>query len=120
MFLTHLSCSACNTEHSSRELQTVCRLCNKPLYAIYDLEAAGKTFTKESLRGRGKSLWRYREVLPVRAAVNIISLGEGGTPLLDTPRLAARAGVKQLWIKDEAQNPTVSFKARGMAVAVSM
>src|SRR5687767_4716871 len=120
MFLTHLSCSACKTEHSAKELQTVCSKCGKPLYAMYDLPAAGRTMTKESLRARTKSMWRYREVMPVREDRNIITLGEGGTPLLLAPRLAARAGVKTLWIKDEAQNPTVSFKARGMAAAVSM
>lgn len=120
MYLTHLSCSACGTEHSARELQTVCHRCGKPLYAKYDLAAAGRTLTKASLRDRPKTLWRYREVLPVRDDAYIVSLGEGGTPLLAAPRLGAKAGVPQLWIKDEAQNPTVSFKARGMAVAVSM
>jgi threonine synthase len=76
--------------------------------------------TKESLSGRRADLWRYREVLPVERDENIVSLGEGWTPLLSAPKLAARVGLKQLFIKDESQNPTQSFKARGMAAAVSM
>jgi threonine synthase len=76
--------------------------------------------TKESLSGRRADLWRYREVLPVERDENIVSLGEGWTPLLSTPKLAARVGLRELFIKDESQNPTQSFKARGMAAAVSM
>jgi len=72
------------------------------------------------LEGRTKSLWRYREVLPLPPGVEPVSLGEGGTPLLRAGRFGKDAGVPQLWVKDEAQNPTQSFKARGMAVAVSM
>src|SRR3954451_13587896 len=76
--------------------------------------------TKEALRIREKSLWRYREVLPVRDEADIVTLGEGFTPLLPAPRLGAKHGLKKLFIKDEAQNPTGSFKARGMTTAVSM
>ena len=77
--------------------------------------------TKEALsRTRPKSLWRYREVLPVRNESDIVTLGEGWTPLLPAPRLAARHGLRALFIKEEGQNPTGSFKARGMATAVSM
>jgi threonine synthase len=76
--------------------------------------------TKESLRSRDASLWRYREVLPVEDQENIVTLGEGWTPLLRVPRLASRLGIRDLRIKDESQNPTQSFKARGMTAAVSM
>src|SRR5262249_45342599 len=76
--------------------------------------------TKESLASRRADLWRYREVLPVDDAANIVSLGEGWTPLLHASRLGASVGIRELYIKDESQNPTQSFKARGMATAVSM
>jgi threonine synthase len=100
--------------------QNVSPCCSKPLFARYDLAAAGRTLTKEALRSRGKSLWRYRELLPVRHDDDIVTLGEGFTPLLSAPRLAAKHGLRSLAIKDEAQNPTGSFKARGMTTAVSM
>src|SRR5205814_9301691 len=76
--------------------------------------------TKESLPGRGPDLWRYREVLPVESDENVVTLGEGYTPLVHASRLGAQLELKELYIKDEGQNPTQSFKARGMAAAVSM
>ena len=120
MHLTHLACTACHKEHDAAVPQNVCITCGKPLFAHYDLVAAAKTLTKESLRTREKSLWRYREVLPVKNAADIVTLGEGWTPLLPAPRLGAKHGLSRLFIKDEAQNPTASFKARGMTTAVSM
>jgi threonine synthase len=90
------------------------------LLVRYDLERAAMTLKKESLASRRADLWRYREVLPVENDNNIISLGEGWTPLLRVPRLERRVGIQELYIKDESQNPTQSFKARGMATAVSM
>jgi threonine synthase len=86
----------------------------------YDLERAGATLTRESVAGRVASLWRYREVLPVDDEQNILTLGEGMTPLLKAERLGAQLGMTNLFIKDESLNPTASFKARGMAVAISM
>jgi threonine synthase len=91
----------------------------KPLFARYDLEAARAAFRPEDLVGRRADLWRYAEVLPVRDPACMVGLGEGWTPLLSTPRLAAALGLDRCWVKDEGQNPTASFKARGMAVAVS-
>jgi threonine synthase len=120
MYFTHLACTACGKEHDATVPQNLCTTCGKPLFAHYDLVAAGRTMTKDALRGRAKSLWRYREVLPVRRDADIVSLGEGFTPLLPAPRLGAKHDIRQLWIKDEAQNPTGSFKARGMTTAVSM
>jgi len=120
MNLTHLECAACGLEHEARRLLNLCRECEKPLLVRYDLERAKRTLTKESLGGRGADLWRYREVLPVERDANIVSLGEGWTPLLHATRLGERLGLSKLYIKDESQNPTQSFKARGMAVAVSM
>ena len=120
MHLTHLACTLCGQAHDATLPQNVSACCAKPLFAHYDLAAAARTFTKDSLRTRAKSLWRYREVLPVRTDTDIVTLGEGFTPLLPAPRLAAKHALRSLWIKDEAQNPTASFKARGMTTAVSM
>jgi threonine synthase len=120
MFLTHLHCTACGKRHEWRQLQNLCTACQKPLFADYDLASAGRTLTREALATREKSLWRYREVLPLPREVEPVSLGEGGTPLLRTERFGKDLGLTNLWIKDEGQNPTQSFKARGMAVAVSM
>lgn len=121
MNLTHLECTACGLKHEARRLQSVCTACGKPLYARYDLERAASTLTRESLRTRRADLWRYREVLPVEDDGNIVTLGEGWTPLLEAKRLASRVGFDgSLFIKDESRNPTQSFKARGMATAVSM
>jgi threonine synthase len=117
MFLKHLECSACRLEHEWTRLQNLCRSCNKPLFAIVDLAAASRTLTRETLLTRENSLWRYREVLPLPADVEPVSLGEGGTPLLQARKFADDV---ELWIKDESLNPTQSFKARGMSMAVSM
>jgi threonine synthase len=95
-------------------------VCGKPLLVRYDLERAARSLTRESLEGRRADLWRYREVLPVGHEENIVSLGEGWTPLLPAARLGESLGLRRLFIKDESQNPTQSFKARGMAAAVSM
>lgn len=101
-------------------MQNLCTACQKPLFPIYDLAAVGRALKRDSLIKREKSLWRYREVLPLPANVEPISLGEGGTPLLRTATFGRASGITDLWVKDEAQNPTQSFKARGMTVAVSM
>src|SRR6266446_5959650 len=117
MFLKHLECSACGLHHDWSLLQNLCRSCHKPLFAAHDLAAASGTLKRESLTTREKSLWRYREVLPVPGNVEPVSLGEGGTPLLRAQKFSTDI---DLWIKDESLNPTQSFKARGMSVAVSM
>ncbi len=120
MNITHLECAACGLEHEARRLHNLCRECGKPLLVRYDLERAGRSLTKESLSGRRADMWRYREVLPVESDENIVTLGEGWTPLLRTARLGQILGLGNLYIKDESQNPTQSFKARGMTAAVSM
>jgi threonine synthase len=120
MNVTHLECGLCGLEHEAHRLHNLCTTCGKPLLVRYDLDRAKMTLTKESLASRRPDLWRYREVLPVEDDKNIISLGEGWTPLLHAPRLGKRLGIHELYIKDESQNPTQSFKARGMATAVSM
>jgi threonine synthase len=120
MNVTHLECAACGLRHEARRLHNLCTECGKPLLVRYDLERAAASLTKESLATRAPDLWRYREVLPVEHDENIVNLGEGFTPLVHASRLGAQLGLSQLFIKDEGQNPTQSFKARGMAAAVSM
>ncbi len=123
MFVTHLECTSCGLRHDWKRLQNLCTACGKPLFAIYDLAAAGeldrlkRSSLREWLGTRKKSIWRYGELLPLPADAEAVSLGEGGTPLLHAKRFS---GDVDLWIKDESLNPTQSFKARGMSVAVSM
>jgi len=119
MNVTHIYCSSCEKEYQAHKLINLCE-CGKPLMVAYDLQRASATLTRESLAGRVASLWRYREVLPVDDEQNILTLGEGMTPLLKAGRLGADLGMSNLYIKDESLNPTASFKARGMAVAISM
>ncbi len=121
MNVTHLECAACRKNYAANQLHNLCAECGKPLLVRYDLERAAQTLTKESLRNRKPNLWRYAEVLPVENEENIVSFGEGFTPLLNAERLAQTLPVRlNLFIKDESQNPTQSFKARGMSAAVSM
>ena len=120
MNVTHLECGLCGLHHEAHRLHNLCSNCGKPLLVRYDLTRSKTTLTKESLVSRRADMWRYREVLPVESDANIVTLGEGWTPLLRAKRLGKAVGVHELYIKDESQNPTQSFKARGMAVAVSM
>ena len=121
MNVTHLHCAACRKTYEPNKLYNLCESCGKPLLVAYDLEKAAKTLTKDSLKTRESSLWRYREILPVENPENVVSLGEGWTPLLNAERLAKSLPIKlNLFIKDESTNPTQSFKARGMTAAVSM
>ncbi|MBP7474063.1 MAG: threonine synthase [Pyrinomonadaceae bacterium] len=121
MNVTHLECALCGLRHEANVLQNLCITCGKPLLVRYDLDKAAETLTRGSMATRESSLWRYREVLPVVDEANIVSLGEGWTPLFKTDRLAATLAVDlDLYIKDEGQNPTQSFKARGMTAAISM
>jgi threonine synthase len=119
MNVTHLYCSSCGKQREKGRLYNLCD-CGKPLMVAYDLEGASATLTRGSLADREPTLWRYKEVLPVEYEQNRLSLGEGMTPLVKAERLGQRLGMKNLYIKDESLNPTASFKARGMAVAVSM
>ena len=117
--LTHLDCTRCGAAYESERLWRLSPCCDKPLYARYDLASLAPHFQPAALRGREPTLWRYAEVLPVRDPRFRLTLGEGMTPLLASARLAAALGVRQLWLKDEGQNPTASFKARGLALAVA-
>ena len=119
-FVTHLECANCGREHAADQPQTLCSACRRPLLTRYDLEAVKGHFTKEDLCGRPPTIWRYLELLPVTNPAKIVSLTETITPILSAPRLARRCGLKNLLIKDESRLPTGSFKARGMALAISM
>ncbi len=118
-FLTHLECALCGQTFEADRLLNLCPGCNKPLLARYDLEAAREAVTPQDLAGREPNLWRYRELLPVRDPQHALCLGEGFTPLVHATRLGQAVGFDRLYIKDEGLNPTGSFKARGLGVAVS-
>ncbi|MDR0570328.1 MAG: threonine synthase [Clostridiales Family XIII bacterium] len=117
-FISALECPKCGSAHDFRTQAHLCG-CGSPLLAVYDLEAAKKTVTKESIARRKADLWRYKELLPVLDEDNIVTLGEGMTPLLPLPRAGKAIGVEGLLIKDEGVIPTGTFKARGAAVGVS-
>jgi len=121
MSVSHLECAACGKRHEWRQLQNLCTACGKPLFAIYDLGSAVKLDRKNrsSFQGREKSLWRWCELLPLPEDVKPVSLGEGGTPLLQAKRVGGDLDI-DLWVKDESVNPTQSFKACGMSFAVWM
>ncbi|HLB01298.1 MAG TPA: pyridoxal-phosphate dependent enzyme, partial [Bacteroidota bacterium] len=118
-FFSHLSCSVCRKSHTGDRLQGVCTACGAALLAVYDLDEARKSFRRSGLGGREGTMWRYRELLPVGDPSAIVSLGEGWTPLLRAPVTAGKMGADDLYIKEEGCNPTGSFKARGLSVAVS-
>ena len=118
-FFTHLECSYCGQTAPKEKISNLCTSCGKPLLARYDLVQARKVFTKDKLKNRGPNIWRYSEMLPVDDPRFRLSLGEGFTPLIRAAALAKLAGVGNLFIKDEGLNPTGSFKARGLSVAVS-
>ncbi len=115
--LEHLECSRCHQRQDPTELHGRCPACRSPLLARYALDAVGTDAA--AIATRAPDLWRYHELLPVSAPDRVVSLGEGMTPLLPAPRLAAHLDLGRLWIKDEGMLPTGSFKARGAAVGVS-
>ena len=118
-YLSHLECTHCGKTFSSDEPHRTCAECGKVLYARYDLGGAKKDLQREALGVRDASMWRYFEVMPVRDEANVVSLGEGFTPILKAERLGRRLGCSSLFIKDEGINPTATFKARGLSVVVS-
>lgn len=118
-FVSHLECSATGERYSADEIAGLSEA-GKPLLVRYDLDALQAGLDKEILARRPADLWRYREFLPVRRTENIVSLGEEATPLIPLQRIGAQAGAQQVLVKDEGRLPTGSFKARGLALAVSM
>ena len=118
-FVTHLECANCGERYDASLVHGLCVTCQRPLWVKYDLAALGKKFSKQDLASRPQTLWRYLELLPVRDPAKIVSLTETVTPVVETRRLAAAFGVNNLFVKDESRLPTGSFKARGMALAVT-
>jgi threonine synthase len=118
-FVTHLECSYTGERYPADEVHGLSRA-GKPLLVRYDLDGVRKALTKDALAKPPPDFWRYRELLPVRRTADIVSLGEALTPLVALPRIAAKAGASELLVKDEGRLPTGSFKARGLALAVSM
>lgn len=112
MYVKILECSYCGAHYSHEEIHTVCKKCGNTLLVRYDLDAIQPAVKKDNLLGRSNNLWRYLEFLPVEKK-DVITLGEGYTPVLPSKQY------ENLWIKDESFNPTGTFKARGLAVAVS-
>ena len=118
-YLAFLQCSSCKKEYSYKQIHTFCPSCQSPLLACYDLEAVRKQSDREQIRHRQRGMWRWHELLPLLKGSNCITLGEGDTALLPLPRLGKTLRLSQLYVKDESSNPTGSFKARGLATAVS-
>jgi len=119
-FVTHLECSLTGERYPADTLQNLSKA-GRPLLVRYDLDGVGHALPRAALATRPQTLWRYRELLPVRRPENVVSLGEVVTPLISLPRIAARlAKGGEILVKDEGRLPTGSFKARGLALAVSM
>ena len=117
-FVTHLEAAIDGTRLHAHTIQTLHE--GRPLWVRYDLDAVRDATSRDDLADRPPTMWRYRELLPVRNEANIVSLDETMTPLMHCPRLGARLGMSNLLMKDESRLPTGSFKARGMAMAISM
>ena len=117
--LKALECSKCGETYPHTDPQNVCNTCGKPLLARYGLKQLSETWTPDTLLSRPTSLWRYSELLPISDPADIVTLGETMTPLIRTKRLGAKFGLPEVWVKDESRLPTGSFKARGLAMAVS-
>ena len=119
-FVSRLECPRCGQFHSAGDVQTVCAACGAPLLVAYELDAARTSLRPADLQSRPPDIWRYREFLPVRNLRNVVSLGETITPVIRIGSVARDLGVEQLFVKDEGRLPTGSFKARGLAMAVTM
>lgn len=118
-YLSHLECTACHTAYSVDHPHGLCPACGKVLYPRYDLEAAKRGTDRHAFQRRPSNMWRFFEMMPVREEGNVVTLGEGVTPMLRARRLEQVLDTRTLYIKDEGLNPTGSFKARGLSAAVS-
>jgi threonine synthase len=118
-FLLNLECSNCGKEFSPDQVQTFCTDCQSSLLARYDLATARDHIDRDAIRRRPSGMWRWYELLPVKDPQNYVYLGEGDTALLEVPNLGKSLGLTNLFVKDESTNPTGSFKARGLAAAIS-
>jgi threonine synthase len=113
-YVTHLECAACAKRYTAGELHNLCE-CGGPLLVRYDLDTLRQNWLRDSVSSGPNSMWRYAPILPVRHPSDVVSLGEGMTPLIHARHLG-----EQVWVKDEGINPTGSFKARGLSCAISM
>jgi len=118
-FVSHVECTVCGHRHDAGRTLTVCERCGQMLAVRYDLARVKGAVSKEALRGRPPGMYRFRELTPLADGEQPVTLGEGGTPLLLLQRLAADLGLRHVWGKDEGQNPTGSFKARGLGMAIT-
>lgn len=118
-YLADLTCSDCGRSFSIHEVHTFCPDCQSTLISNYDLNAVRREVDRDGIHARPKGMWRWHEMLPVQNPENIVSLGEGDTPLLSIPRVGKELGLANLLVKDESSNPTGSFKARGLCAAIS-
>src|ERR1700738_1659822 len=118
-FVTHLECAMVGDRYEADQIHNLSKA-GKPLLVRYDLAGVKKAMTKDALKARPDGLWKWRELLPVRKAENIVSLGEDATPLISLPKLAKKLSGGEIIVKDEGRLPTGSFKARGLVMAVSM
>ncbi len=119
MFVRALKCLMCGQKYKPTEKLYVCKKCGEKLDILYDYNKIAERVTKKELERRPAGVWKYQEFLPIAKSKNIVTLGEGGTPLLKAKNLARELGIKQLWLKDETRNPTSSFKDRPMSVGIS-
>lgn len=118
-YLVNLSCSKCGKIFSKDEVLTFCPDCQATLLSNYDLNAVRAEVDRDEITSRPRGMWRWHEMLPVQDMENIVSLGEGDTPLLGAPRIGSQLGLANLFVKEESNNPTGSFKARGLSAAIS-
>jgi len=118
-FVSHVECSVCGRVYDPAALLTVCQECGQMLAVRYHLDRIARAVTREALRERPPGMYRFGELLPLDPEEEPVTLGEGGTPLLPLPRLGAHLGLHRLLAKDEGQNPTGTFKARGLGMAIT-
>jgi len=118
-FVSHVECTVCGRHHDAKRPLTVCEACGQMLAVRYDLLRVAASLSRDALRLRAPGMYRFRELTPLDEGEEPVTLGEGGTPLLPLRRLAAHLGLRHLWGKDEGQNPTDSFKARGLGMAIT-
>ncbi len=118
-YLVELVCSSCQKSFDPSTIQTFCQECQAPLLAIYNLAAVKQQTDRDEISRRANGMWRWHELLPISDPQQIVTLGEGDAPLLRLNRLGSQLGFSNLFVKDESFNPTGSFKARGLAAAIS-
>ncbi len=118
-YLDHLQCTQCGNTFPHTQLSKISPCCGKVLFARYDLPRLAREVDRNAWIGRPSTMWQFNELMPVASPDSVLTLGEGGTPLLETKTLAAKLGLKSLFVKEEGLNPTGTFKARGISAAVS-